>query len=133
MTCCAMTVAHLLEGGIDAPADRYSQPAAGMKSAPAGRVDRAGHIAFQDDPFPLHGGIGNWYSAEEGFRVWMKGFEINLISGPCFDNSAKVHDGHSVRNVVHHRQIVRNEQIGQAVPLLKVFHKIEDLGPDRYV
>ena len=46
---------------------------------------------------------------------------------------AGVHDGHPVRDVAHHRQVVGDEQVGQAVLVLQVLQQVDHLGPDRHV
>ena len=50
-----------------------------------------------------------------------------------FDDAAEIHDGDTVADVLDHRQIVRDEQIGQAELALQIHQQIEDLRLDRDV
>ena len=46
---------------------------------------------------------------------------------------SQVHHAHLVRHVANHRQVVADEQIGQALAALQVFHDVEDLRLNRDV
>ena len=46
---------------------------------------------------------------------------------------AEVHHRHPVGDVLHHRQVVRDEQVGQPELLLQVLQQVQDLGLDRHV
>ena len=50
-----------------------------------------------------------------------------------FDDAAEIHHAQPVRHVPHHRQVVADEQIGQAEPCLQVAHQVEDLRLHRHV
>src|SRR5206468_2550174 len=43
------------------------------------------------------------------------------------DEAAEIHDADAVRHLVDHRQIVRDEQVGQAEFALEILHQVEDL------
>ena len=45
----------------------------------------------------------------------------------------EVHHGDAVRDVLHDRQVVRDEQVGEVELLLQVLEQVEDLGLDRDV
>ena len=49
------------------------------------------------------------------------------------DQTSEIHHADTVRHVAHHREIVADEEIGEAEPVLQVAHQIEDLGLDRDV
>ena len=49
------------------------------------------------------------------------------------DETAEIHDGDAVRHMVHDREVVADEQVGQAEIVLQVAHQVEDLGLDRHV
>jgi hypothetical protein len=38
----------------------------------------------------------------------------NPLLGPLLDRAAEIHDQHVVGDMAHHREIVRDEEIGQA-------------------
>ena len=56
-----------------------------------------------------------------------------LVAIGELDNAAEIHHRHALTQVSHHRQIVRDEQIGQAEALAQVLEQVDDLGLDRHV
>ena len=46
---------------------------------------------------------------------------------------SKIHHGNTVRQVLHHIQIMRNKQIGQMEFLLEVAQQIQDLRRNRHI
>jgi hypothetical protein len=50
-----------------------------------------------------------------------------------FDQAAEVHHADLVGHVPHHRQVVRDEQIGQPALALQVLHDVEHLRLHRHV
>ncbi len=49
------------------------------------------------------------------------------------DQAAEIHHADAVRHVAHHREIVADEQVGEAEPVLQVAHQVEDLRLHRHV
>ena len=49
------------------------------------------------------------------------------------DQPAQVHHAHLVGDMPHHRQVMRDEQIGQPALALQVLHDVEHLGLHRDV
>ena len=49
------------------------------------------------------------------------------------DDAAEIHHGDAVGDVLHHREIVGDEDVGEAEPLLQVAQQVEDLRADRDV
>ena len=47
--------------------------------------------------------------------------------GPLLHREAQVHDQHLVRDVAHHRQVVGNEEVGDAQAALQIRHEIQHL------
>ena len=53
---------------------------------------------------------------------------IDIVCRSEFDHLAKIHDADPVGDVLDHRKIMCNEQVGQAHFFLDVLEKIDDLG-----
>ena len=49
------------------------------------------------------------------------------------DDAAEIHHPQPVRHVAHHRQVVADEQVGQAQPRLQVAHQVQDLRLHRHI
>ena len=49
------------------------------------------------------------------------------------DDAAEIHDGNVVADVLHHREIVRDEQVGELPLALQVLQEVDDLRLDRDV
>ena len=60
----------------------------------------------------------------------MLGSAEELIPLRQLHDLADVHYRHPVAEVLHHAQIVGDEQVGQSEPLLQVEQRIEDLRLD---
>ena len=63
----------------------------------------------------------------------MLGLLVELGRGCHLHHLAQVHDGDPVRYVFDHRQVVSDEEVGQAELLLQAFEQVHDLGLDRHV
>jgi len=50
-----------------------------------------------------------------------------------FDHRPQVHHGHAITDVPDHRQVVRDEEVGEPQLLLQVGQQVEDLRLDRHV
>jgi hypothetical protein len=50
-----------------------------------------------------------------------------------FHQPAEIHHRDPVRNVPHHREVVRDEQIGDAEAFLQVLQQVHHLRADRHV
>ena len=57
----------------------------------------------------------------------------HLFAGAHLDDLPQVHDGDAVAHVLDNGQVVGDEQVGEAQPLLKVLEQVDDLGLDRDV
>jgi hypothetical protein len=44
-----------------------------------------------------------------------------------FDNTAKIHDGHGMGQILDDAKVVRNEEIGKLMARLEVAEQVEDL------
>src|ERR1700730_18147509 len=60
----------------------------------------------------------------------MLGPAVEIAGGRHLDDLAQVHDDDPVRDVLDHREVVRDEEGGQAALLLQPFEQVDDLGLD---
>ena len=65
---------------------------------------------------------------------------INLIHRAFFRDLAQIHHQHAVTDILHHIQIMTDENIGQAKAFLEVHEQVQDLrlhafieGRDRFI
>ena len=75
-------------------------------------------------------GSGIGAAASSALRVGMLGIGEQLVGRRVLDDAPEIHDGHLDRDVPHHRQIMGDEQIGQAQLLLQVLQQVDDLALD---
>ena len=80
-----------------------------------------------------HVGVGPQHRREQRTRVRMARLAEDFDGRPLLDHVAEVHHAHRVGEVLDQRQVVRNQQIGQAVLLLDVREQVEDLRANRNV
>jgi len=83
--------------------------AAGVEAAARGRVDRARHVALQDDALARRLGVGNRDRRQErlGVGVLRAGEEGALVGE--LDDLAEIHDRDAVADVLDHRKVVGDE------------------------
>ena len=86
----------------------------GMKKATSRQLQRAGYRSLQDKTF-FH---PNLFKLGDGRkqcpRIGVHGRFLQFLGLGNFDESAQVHHGNAVRDVINHPQIVSNEKIGEA-------------------
>ena len=58
----------------------------------------------------------------------MKWPRVDLRRGPDLAELAEIHDGNAIADVADDREIVGDEQEGEAVAVLHVLEQVEDLG-----
>src|SRR3546814_2287918 len=56
-----------------------------------------------------------------------------LLGRRAFHHPAEIHDHHAVGDMLDHRQVVADEQVGQAELLAQVHEQVQHLGLDRDV
>ena len=88
-----------------------------LKRHPDGRVYRAWYVPVEDCALALQldVGVGDGDGREEGLGVGMERVCVELVAG-AISTSAEVHDPDAVGDVLDHREVVGDEQVGQ-VPL----------------
>ena len=119
-----MTVAQIDHAGMIVAVDREGgSPGAGVGGAavPSAPRDRAGASGRGPAPRPAALGIGVHRIAEQ------RG------AGRHLHDPAAAHHHDPVGDVVDHREVVADEEIGQAQLVLQVLQQVEDLGLDRDV
>src|SRR5678815_5914156 len=58
---------------------------------------------------------------------------IEIARGRDLDDAPEIHHGDAPADVLDHREIVRDEQVGETELRLQVFQQIDDLRLDRHV
>jgi hypothetical protein len=86
-----------------------------VEAAAAWRIDRAGHVANENDALALALGlgIGDRDCRQQRLRIGMQRVIVKLVLVRQLDNFAQVHHRHAVADMAHHRKIVRDEQVRQ--------------------
>jgi hypothetical protein len=104
----------------------------GLNVQPDGGFERVRHLALhRRSRAPAHVDVGD--RIEEHARVGMaRPREQRRLRGE-FDDPAQVHHADLVADVAHDGEVVRDEEIGQAVARLQVLHDVEDLRLHRDV
>jgi len=118
--------AHVSPLGPRFAADALGDRAAGVETAPAGRVDRAGHVALQNDPLPLFfdDRIRHRHRRKERLGIRVQRVAVQVVPARHLDDDAQVHDRHAAADVAHHRKIVGDEQVGQVELRLQVLQQV---------
>ena len=88
-------------------------------------MDRARHLAFGDRGVPAAGGIGDRDGAEQAPRIGVAGIVEDLRAGAHLDDLAEIHDGDAVADLLDHRHVVRDEEIGDAEFVLQFAQEVE--------
>ena len=73
------------------------------------------------------------HRVEQCLRVGMRRPREQRVARRDLHQAAEIEHGHPVHQVVHHRHVMADEQVGQPPPLLHVAHQIEHLALDRHV
>ena len=82
-------------------------------------------------PFPY--GIGHRDRLEQPRGVRVRRGSVNLLPGPDLDQLPEVHHPDAVRQVPHHRQVMRDQDIREVPFGLQLPHQVEHLRLDRHV
>ena len=101
-----------------------------MEVAAPGRVDGRGEVPRHGAPHPAQVRVQDRGGFEQrlGVGVEVLGHQFGL--GRVLHDPPQVHDQDPVRDELHHRQVVGDEDIGVAVGLLQVQQQVDDLGLD---
>ncbi len=106
-----------------------------MEVAAGRRVDRAWHVTTENDPLAplLDHGVRNGHRGEKRLGVGVERIVVERVAVGHLDDLAEVHHRNTVGNVLHHREVMGDEQVGEAELVLQVFEEVNDLGLDRNV
>jgi len=85
-----------------------------VEAATAGRIERAGHIALQQDALPPDGRVGDGDGRHERLGIGVQGVGVEGVARGHLDHLAQVHDADALAEVLDYAQVVGNEQVGQA-------------------
>ena len=61
------------------------------------------------------------------------GSSYTLLGRTLLDDPAEVHDRDAVAHVAHEREVVGDEEVGEAELVLEVAEQVDDVGLDRHV
>ncbi len=109
------------------------QRAARMKGAARWRMDRGGDVARQNDALAPRAWIHDWNSGDQRLRVRMSRKPDHAFGFRQFHDFAEVHHHDAPADVLDHRKIMRNEQIGQAMRFAQILKQVDDLRLDRNI
>src|SRR5665648_1167729 len=86
-----------------------------VEDAALGRVCRAGHVALEDDapPGPLGRRVRDGDRRQECLGVRMLRVVVEHCAVRDLDDLAEVHDGNTIGDVLDHRKIVGDDQVGE--------------------
>src|ERR1700730_1537280 len=109
--------------------------AAGAEATARGRVRGAGQVAAENDALAgaLDIGVGDRYGGEQRAAVRMSCRVKDALPARRLDDAAKIHDGDLIADVTDDRQIVGDEDVGEAEFALQLLQEIDDLRLDREV
>jgi len=99
-----------------------------MKGATGRRIDRAGNIAFEHNPFFAGFWIRNRYGRKQrlGIRVFRIG--VYRFVRTHFHDFAKVHHGNPIADMFHHGQVMGDDDVRELKLFLQIDEKINYLG-----
>ena len=101
--------------------------ATGMKTAASGWVQRAGHVALQDNPLALQRRVRDGDGRHQRLGVWVQRVSEELLALGHLHHLAQVHHCHPVGDVLDHAQVVGNEQVSEAKLTLQLLEQIKHL------
>ena len=124
-----MTLPSVDEFGCLFGTNPLSLPAPCAETTTRGRVRRTGHITLEHDPSPILPPcrIGDRNCGKERLRVRVRRVVVDLILVALLDDFAEIHHGDAIAEMAHHRQVVSDEQVGNAELVLDVFEEIHHL------
>ncbi len=113
-------------------AARIGVRAARVKRTAGGRRERVGHFA-RHRRSRLAGHLEVRDRVHQHARVGMpRGGEQALRLGQL-DHAPEVHHADAIGDMRDHREVVRDEEVGEAEPLLQLGHQVEDLRLHRHI
>src|SRR5262245_43790900 len=114
-------------------ADRQRLRAARVEPAARRRVERARHLASQDDLLTYVVGVRGQCVVQQYLRVGMERPLVKLVCGSRLDELAQVHHADAGADVLHHREVVGDKEVADPKSVLDLAQEVHHLGADRDV
>src|ERR1700735_3326135 len=111
---------------------RHRMRAAGMEVTAGWRVEWAGDFALDRGETPLWG-LDAGSLREQALGVGMVWPGEYLFRRRALHDTAEIHDQHAIGEMLHHAEVVADEQVGQVEFPAQVHEQVEDLCLDGYV
>ena len=123
----------LLDSRHRAGAQIDRQRAAGAEHAAGRRFERRRRVADEDDAalLALEPGVGQRHRRDQRLGVGMARRRIEPITIGDLHHPAEIEHENAVADVPHDREVVADEQQGQAELALQPHQQVDDLRPDR--
>jgi len=102
-----------------------------MERAARGRMQSARHLAMKNDAFAFEAWRGQWNGGKKRAGIGMPRICKQRFAWPDFDNAAEMHHRDAIGDMLHHGEVVGNENVGQAKPVLQIAQQVEHLRADR--
>src|SRR5580700_4753674 len=108
------------------------QGTARAKPTAGGRVDRARRLARKAQAFApaLDRSVRDRHGRDEIARIGMERRGEEILRRRDLRDLAEVEHHHAIRNMAHHREIMGDEEVGEAKLFLQAQHEVEDLRLD---
>ena len=121
------------ERGFFLGTDVLCLPTPSSEATSGWRVDGAGHIALEDDatPHAFADRVGYGDGRQQRLALRVRRPAVDAVTVARLDDLAEVHDHDLVADVAHHGQVVRDEEVRQAQPVLQLFEEVDEAGLDR--
>lgn len=105
------------------------------EGAARGTVHNAGHLAQHLYALTIlvHLGVSDGNGREQRTGIGVQRVAVQLLAGGNLHNFAEVHDDDTVADMLDHRQVMGNEQVGNAQLRLQVLQQVDDLRLNRNV
>src|SRR5262249_6250512 len=118
---------------LDLGADRQRLGTARVEAAARRRIERARHLALEDHLLAHVVGMRGERVVEQDLRVGMQRARVELVGGRGLEQLAEVHHADARADVLHHGQVVGDEEIAHAGAILDLAQEVHHLGADRDV
>ena len=115
------------------PAEGHRILAAGMKMATRRSVGRIGDFALEDDPFGTKARVRLGDRGHQRLGIGMSRRGEQLLGRRGLHDPADVHHRDPRADVLDDAQVVRDEEIGEPEPFLKLEEEVQDLRLDRHI
>ena len=107
--------------------------ASSTKDAARRRSDGVRNVALQHDTLLAVGRVRVRDRRQQRLRVGMLRVRADGRGRSDLHHPAEVHDRDAVRDVLHHRDVVGDEEQREAEPALEILQQVDDLGLDGHV